>query len=89
MPKRKIKNVGTKFEDFLQEEKILAEVEALALKKVISWQLQREMESQKITKEAMAKRMKTSRSAVERLLGPSNSALILKNLERAALAVKK
>lgn len=81
--------IGTKFEDFLQEEGIAAEVEAAALKKVLTWQFQQEMRNQKITKDAMAKRMKTSRAAVDRLLDPSNSGLTLKNLEKAAHAVNK
>ncbi len=86
---RKRKNIGSAFEDFLQEEKIAAEVEAIALKKVLSWQLQKEMNHQNITKEAMAKKMGTSRAAVDRLLDPSNSGLTLKNLEKAAHAVHK
>jgi hypothetical protein len=41
------------------------------------------------TKTAMAKRMKTSRAALERLLDPENGSVALQMLERAALALGK
>ncbi len=85
----KRKNIGTTFEDFLQVEGIAAEVKASALKQVLAWQLQNEMHKQNITKAAMARKMRTSRAAVDRLLDPNDPGLTLKILEKAAHAVHK
>ena len=62
-------HIGSNFDDLLEQEDLLAEAEALAIKRVIAFQVAELMKSQKISKVAMAKRMKTSRSA----LGPSGS----------------
>ena len=45
------------------------------------------MKEQKLTKAAMARRMKTSRSALDRLLDPTISSVTLLTIERAALAL--
>jgi DNA-binding Xre family transcriptional regulator len=86
MPK-KHKNIGSDFDDFLHEEGILGEVEALAVKEIVSHQLEELMNEQKITKMEMAKRMGTSRSAVDRLLDPHNSSVSLKTLFKAAASL--
>ncbi|KIE06292.1 Uncharacterized protein NF27_AD00040 [Candidatus Jidaibacter acanthamoeba] len=83
------KGIGTSFDSFLEEEKILADVEATALKRVLTWQLSQEMEKLKINKTEMARRMNTSRASVERLLDPNNPSLTLKSLERAAHVLHK
>ena len=79
--------IGRDFDDFLKEEGVFNEVQAGALKKVMAYQLQQEMKAQKLTKAAMAKRMKTSRSQLDRLLDPTNEAVSLETLSRAASAV--
>jgi predicted DNA-binding protein (UPF0251 family) len=78
---------GSRFEDFLREQGILDEVTAVAQKRVLTWQVARLMERQKITKTEMAKRMRTSRAAVERLLDPSNASVTLQTIGRAAEAL--
>jgi DNA-binding Xre family transcriptional regulator len=83
------KYIGSNFDDFLQEEGILAEVEANAIKRVIAFQLADLMQKENISKTAMAKRMKTSRSSVDRLLDPQNKSVTLQTLERAALVLGK
>ena len=55
------KNIGSKFDDFLKEEAMLDGATAVALKRVIAWQIAEEMKAQKITKTELAKRMHTSR----------------------------
>ncbi len=62
------KHVGSNFDEFLEEEGLLAEAEAVAVKRVIAFQILQLMGSSNITKTAMTKRMKTSRAALERLL---------------------
>ncbi len=83
------KHLGSNFDDFLEEEGILAEVEAVAIKRVIAFQLAELMEEKRLSKTAMAKRMKTSRAALNRLLDPANKSVTLQTLESAALAVDK
>ncbi len=78
------KHVGSSFDDFLVEEGLLADVEAVALKRVIAFQLEQEMKRSGLTKTELASRMETSRSAVDRLLDPENHAVTLRTLERAA-----
>lgn len=78
------KHIGSNFDDFLAEEGLLADVEAVALKRVIAFQLQQEMKRSGLTKTELASRMETSRSAVDRLLDPENHAVTLRTLERAA-----
>jgi DNA-binding Xre family transcriptional regulator len=80
---------GSAFDSFLEEEGILDEVEAVAIKRVIAWQLAEAMKAGKISKKAMAERMGTSRSQLDRLLDPENSAVHLQTIARAARAVGK
>ena len=67
--------IGSSFDDFLQDEGMLAEAEAVALKRVIAFQLEETMAKEHITKTEMAKRMNTSRSAIDRLLDPLNTSV--------------
>ncbi len=83
------KHVGSRFDDFLREERLLEEVETTAVKRVIASQIALEMKRHKLTKSAMASRMKTSRAALDRLLDPLNASVSLLTLERAATALGK
>ncbi|HPA16083.1 MAG TPA: helix-turn-helix transcriptional regulator [Desulfobacterales bacterium] len=85
----KHKNIGGNFDDFLQEEGILAEVEGDAIKEIISKQLLQLMTEQKISKIEMSRRMGTSRSALDRLLDPKNTSVSLKTLDKAASSLGK
>ena len=80
---------GSSFDSFLEEEGILDEVETAAIKRVIAWQLAEAMKAGKISKKTMAERMGTSRSQLDRLLDPENSAVHLETIARAARAVGK
>ena len=83
------KNIGSSFDDFLQEEAILDETTAIALKRVISWQIAEEMKAQQLTKTTLAKRMHTSRAALNRLLDENDASLTLTTLASAAAALGK
>lgn len=83
------KSIGSSFDDFLQEEAMLDEVTAVALKRVIAWQIAEEMKSQQITKTELAKRMHTSRAALNRLLDEKDPSLTLTTLASAAAALGK
>ena len=81
------RHVGGSLDDFLDEEGLLAESEAVAVKRVIAYQLRKMMKEQGLSKTALAGRMKTSRTALERLLDPENASVTLLTLERAARAL--
>jgi len=83
------KHIGTHFDDFLQEEGLLAEAEATAVKRVIAHQIRKEMEERHISKSALARMMQTSRSSLDRLLDPDNASVTLLTMESAALALGK
>jgi antitoxin HicB len=80
---------GSNFDDFLKEQGIYEEVTAKALKRALTEQLRDSMMEQKITKVAMATRMDTSRTQVDRLLDPDNLRIQFDSLVRAATAVGK
>jgi len=81
--------VGSSLDDLLEEEGTLEEINLIAAKRVIAWQISKAMEEKKLNKAAMAKEMKTSRSSLDRLLDPNNSSVSLDTLERAARVVGK
>ena len=80
---------GSNFNDFLEEEGILAETESIAVKRVIAFQVEQMMIEQKLTKTEMSRRMNTSRAALDRLLDPTNRAVTLQTLDRAARSLGK
>ena len=82
------KHVGSDFDDFLKEEGLLEEVEAVAAKRVFVFQLEQELKKQKLNKEGLALRMGTSRSAIYRLLDPDQPST-LRSLSQAAHALGK
>ncbi len=83
----KNQNIGSDFDDFLADEGMLEEVTAVAVKRVIAWQIKQEMSAQKITKTAMAKKMRTSRASLNRLLDENDTSLTLTTLAGAAAAL--
>ena len=85
----KSKHLGTNFDDFLKQEGNLAEIEAAAVKRVVTFQIEQMMKKNHLSKTKLAGKMHTSRSALDRLLDPSNVSITLQTLERAALALDK
>jgi DNA-binding Xre family transcriptional regulator len=80
----KNKHRGTNFRSFLEEDGILEEEEARALKRAVSVQLTKLIAQKSLSKADMALRMKTSRAAVDRMLDGSNPSMTLATLEKAA-----
>jgi antitoxin HicB len=87
--KAKMDYSGSSFDEFLREEGLLEEAETVAIKRVIAWQLQQEMQKKRITKKAMADRLHTSRSQLDRLLDPQYAGVTLGALSRAAIVLGK
>ena len=88
---RTIKNphIGSDFDAFLTEEGLLADVETIALKRVVAWRIEQLMIGANLTRTEMAARMGTSRAALNRLLDPTNESLTLATLQRAAAVLGK
>jgi len=82
-------SVGSRFEDFLREEGRLEEATAIAVKRVLAWDLQRAMKAAGVSQAEMARRMKTSRAVVRRLLDEKDQSVTLATISRAAIALGK
>jgi len=80
------KHIGSSLDDFLKDEGIYEETQALAIKEVVVWQLTEAMAKQSLTKARLATMLKTSRSQVDRLLDPTRD-VTLSTLQRAAALV--
>jgi antitoxin HicB len=87
--RKKVDHSGSTFDSFLEEEGVREEVEAVAIKRVLAWQLQRAMRQQQKTKQTMARQLRTSRSQLDRLLDPRNVSVTLDTITRAARALGK
>ena len=81
------KHIGSSLDECLKEEGVLEETRAIALKDALAWQVQQAMDRENITKVEMAKRMHTSRAALDRLLTPGSASVTLQTLTRAARAI--
>ncbi len=78
---------GASFDAFLAEEGMLEETNERAIKRVIAWQLSTAMEAEGLSKAALAERIGTSRSQLDRLLDPMAGNVTLATLSRAARAL--
>ncbi len=81
--------IGSDFDDFLTEEGLLEDAEAVAVKRVLAFQIKEMMEVQRLSKAEMARRMRTSRAALERLLDPENRSVTRNTMDKAAQSVGK
>ena len=86
---KKNEHIGSDFDGFLRDEGLLAEAEATAVKRVIAYQIEKEMAERRISKSALDRVMQTSRSSLDRLLDPENASVTLLTLESVALALGK
>jgi len=82
-----IGKTGQLFEDFLRDQGTYEETTERAIKRVIAFQLSEAMKKNGISKVAMAERLKTSRSQLDRLLDPNNGNVTIGTLARAAEVV--
>ena len=81
------KHRGAALDSFLEEQGVLGEFQARAIKEVIAWQLAEAMRDRKISKSALAVLMKTSRTQINRVLDPSDGNVTIETLQRAAALV--
>ncbi|MGJ5813568.1 helix-turn-helix domain-containing protein [Paludibaculum fermentans] len=83
----KSNNIGSSFDSFLREEGVYEETTSNAIKRVLARQIEAAMRENQFTKAEMARRMHTSRAALDRLLDPDYDAITLSTLRKAAAAV--
>lgn len=81
--------VGSDFEELLANQGVLEEAEAVAVKRVLAFQLAAFMKEKKITKGEMSKKMQTSRVVLDRLLDPENCSVTLHTMSKAAQVLGK
>lgn len=84
MSRKKKGRIGSSFDEFLKEEGDYEETSAVAIKRVLAWQLEKAMAKEGLTKNEMAKRMRTSRSQLDRILDPDNDKIQLDTVFKAA-----
>lgn len=77
----------TSLEGWLHDEGVHEEVTASAIKHALATQLEKALAEDGLTKTELARRMQTSRPALDRLLDPDNEGVTLATLEKAARAV--
>ncbi len=78
------KHKGSTFDSFLEEEGLLENAEAIAIKRIIAYELEKTMKKEHVTKKKRAEQMHTSRSGLDRLLDPSNTSISLGSLVKVA-----
>jgi len=85
--KRKNPHVGSDFEDYLRSKGLLEESTAYALKRVLAWEIAQAMKKANVSQAELARRMKTSRAVVHRLLKEDDPSVTLSTISRAATAL--
>jgi predicted XRE-type DNA-binding protein len=83
----KKKNIGSSFDSWLRQEGVYEEVTATAIKRVLARQVEAAMKEKNFSKAEMARRMQTSRAALDRLLDPEYDAVTLSTVRKMAAAV--
>ncbi|MBL8218742.1 MAG: XRE family transcriptional regulator [Bryobacterales bacterium] len=83
----KRRNLGSSFDSWLREEGIYEEVTSTAIKRVLARQLEAAMKEKNVSRSEMARQMRTSRAALNRLLDPENDSVTLTTLRKAAVVV--
>jgi antitoxin HicB len=85
--RRKKGRIGSSFDAWLRAEGIDEEAASSAIKRVLAWQVEEAMKEKGLSRSEMARRMRTSRAALNRLLDPENNAITLRTLQKAAAVV--
>lgn len=75
---------GSNLDSFLEEEGILEHCEAIAIKRNIAYRIMDALKAQNLTQADLARKMKTSKAAINRLLNPKNTSITLHTLLKVA-----
>lgn len=88
MPKKpRNPRIGISLSQWLAEDGLTEDVNAIVQKRAIATQLRAEMARRKLSEAEMARRMGTSRAQVRRVLDPDNESATIVVLAKAAHAV--
>jgi|SRR5918993_3596110 antitoxin HicB len=79
--------IGSGLDQLLDEDGALEEVSAIAIKRVIAWQIEEAMKAAGVSKAELAKRMHTSRSQLDRVLDHRSPSLTIETLSRVVSAL--
>ena len=85
----KNKHIGSSFDDFLDDEGILAEAQAIAVARVLAWEVSQYLKEHNTSKTAFAKTLETSRMQVNRLIDPEDTSVNLNTMAKVAEAMGK
>ena len=83
------KHLGTSLDEYLKSEGILEKTEAFAVKRALALQLISILEKDDITQTELARRMQTSKAAINRLLDPKKPSITLNTLMKVAHALDR
>lgn len=86
---KKRKHLGDTFDSFLASEGVLEEVEAVAIKRVLAEEVSQYLDKHQVTKTLFARRIRTSRSQLDRLLDRENPSVTLQTMVKAARGIGK
>lgn len=89
MTKKPNPNLGSTLDELLEEDGTLAEAHAIAIKRTLAWHVSQAMTREGLSKSEMARRLKTSRPALDRLLDPNNPSVTLLTMDRVASLLGK
>jgi len=81
------KHIGSTFTSFLEAEGIREEVDLRAKKKILADEMLATMKRNSVSRMELAKRMKTSRTVVNRLLDPEDTSFTFVTLAKASNAL--
>jgi predicted XRE-type DNA-binding protein len=88
MARKKVNpHIGSEIEDFLRQESKLESSTARAIKRVLAWQILQAMKQSGVSQAELARRMKTSRAVVHRLLDETDPSVTLSTISKAAAAL--
>lgn len=80
---------GSSLDSLLEEEGMLEHCEAVAIKRNIAFSILDALKEQNLTQADLARKMNTSKAAINRLLNPRNTSITLHTLLKAASTLGK
>jgi antitoxin HicB len=83
------KHIGSRLDDLLEEDAMLEQTTAVALKRVVAWQIAQAMKMNNLTETALADRMHATTASIKRLLDDADTSLTLTTLVGAANVLGK
>lgn len=80
-------HVGSSFSDFLEEDGMEKECEAVAIKRVIAWQLANYMKDNNVTKTFVARQMGINHSLINSIFDNNDTSITIATMFRIAKVI--